>query len=82
MQTVKDLGTPISEALDLAGTNGVLVQAQGKAPFTLLPLDDDLIDFLVERNPRFIAECGEIRQRMQAGASCTQAEINAIFGRK
>lgn len=81
MSTVNDLHTTIGEALDLAGTSGVLIQAQGKTPFALIPLDDELIDFLIERNPRFIKECEEIRQRMRAGTPRTQAQINAMFGR-
>ena len=30
----------------------------------LLPLDDDVIDLLIERSPRFRADCLEIRERM------------------
>lgn len=81
MPTVNDLRTPIGEVLDLAGAGGVLVQAEGEARFALMPLDDDLLDFLIERNPRFIDECRQIRRRMQNGVAHTQAEIEALFGR-
>jgi len=81
MQTIHDLRTPIGEILDRAGTSGLLVQAQGKVPFALIPLDDDVLDLLIERNPKFIEECGQIRQRMQQGGSHTQDEIKAMFGR-
>lgn len=82
MQTVSDLCTPIGDVLDLAGDSGVLVQGQGKAPFAVIKLDDDLLDFLIERNPRFIAECNSIRQKMQSGASHRQAAIDEMFSRK
>lgn len=82
MPTVNDLRTPIGDVLDLAGENGVLVQRHGKTPFAVIPLDDDVIDLLIERNPQFIAECHAIRQRMQQGALHSQAEVNEMFGRK
>ncbi len=82
VQTVNDMKTPIGELLRLAGTSGILLQAHGEPPYALVPLDDELIDFLIERNPRFIDECRQIRQRMHKGASRTQQEVDALFGRK
>ena len=82
MPTVNDLRTPIGDVLDLAGDQGVLVQRHGKTPFAVIPLDDDVIDLLIERNPQFIAECNAIRQRMQNGARHSQADVNKLFGRK
>jgi hypothetical protein len=41
----------------------------------VIPLDDDLIDYLIERNPTFRADCREIRGRMDAGQSQTHDEV-------
>ena len=82
MQTVNDLQTPIGEILQRVGSDGILLQTQGNSPFALMPLDEELLDFLIERNPGFIDECRQIRQRMAAGHTHSQEEVNAMFGRK
>jgi hypothetical protein len=41
----------------------------------LLPLDDDLIDFLIERSPTFRDRCREIRRRMDSGRFQTHDEV-------
>ncbi|HJT34909.1 MAG TPA: hypothetical protein VJ783_22975 [Pirellulales bacterium] len=81
VQSVSDLQMPIGQVLKLAGSEGVLLKPQGQLPFALIPLSDELIDFLLERNPRLIDDCREIRQRMASGATHTQEEVNAMFGR-
>lgn len=82
IQTVNDLHTPIGEILRLAGSDGVLVQPPGEPPFAVMRLDEDLLDFLIERNAQFIEDCGQIRQRMANGAKRSQAEVDSMFGRK
>ncbi len=81
VQTVNDMQTPIGDLLRLAGSAGILLKPHGESPFALVPLDDDLIDFLLERNPRFIEECRRIRENMRHGGSRTQEEVNDLFGR-
>lgn len=81
IHNLNDLHTPIGDVLQLAGTEGVLVQPPGESTFAIMPLDDELLDFLVERNPRFIEECQQIRDRMASSSSHSQAEINSLFGR-
>jgi hypothetical protein len=75
VQPVSNPDTPIGEILKAAGTEGVLLESEGQGSFALIPLDDDLIDFLVERNPRFRADCHEIRGRMQARQSQTHEDV-------
>jgi hypothetical protein len=41
----------------------------------LLPLDDDVVDFLIERSPAFRARCREIRRRMDSGQFKTHDEL-------
>ena len=74
-QTVTNLMTPIGEVLATMGTDGVLLDAVGHDPVAVLPLDDELIDYLVERSPRLIAECRRLRQEMDAGDFVTHEEV-------
>lgn len=74
-QTVTNLTTPIGDVLASMGRDGVLLEAKGHEPVAVLPLDDDLIDYLLERSPRLIAECQRIRREMDAGDFVTHDEI-------
>jgi hypothetical protein len=64
---VNNLKTPIGDLLKDAQADGLLVEGKDKKQYAMIPLDDDLIDYLLERNPTFIQECQKIRQRMRAG---------------
>ena len=64
VQPVSDPNTPIGEILKAAGSEGIVLESEDQGRYALLPLDDDVIDLLIERNPRFRAECLEIRERM------------------
>ncbi len=52
-QPVSDPSTPIGEILKAAGAKGVLLESEDYGSFAVMPLDDDLIDYLIERDPRF-----------------------------
>jgi hypothetical protein len=45
----------------------------------VLPLDDDVLDLLLERNPTFIEECPQIRERMRQGHFVTFEEALQRF---
>jgi hypothetical protein len=75
VKTVNDPKTTIGEILRAAGSEGILLESEDQGRFALIPLDDDLIDFLIERNPKFIADCRETRQRMDAGQFQTHEEV-------
>jgi hypothetical protein len=45
----------IGEILETVGWEGILLETDGQERFALLPLDDELIDFLIERSPTFRA---------------------------
>ena len=74
-QTVTNLMTPIGDVLAAMGTDGVLLDTVGPDPVAVLPLDDELIDYLVERSPRMIAECRRLRREMEAGDFVTHEEV-------
>ncbi len=79
MQQVHDTKTPIGEILKAAEAGGVVVESDSKARYAILPLDDDLLDYLIEHNPKFIAECEEIRSRMRSGHSKSHDEVRNLF---
>ena len=72
---VNDPKTPIGEILKAAGHVGILIESEDQGHFAVIPLDDDLIDFLIERNPRFLAACRQIRGRMDGGQFHTPEEV-------
>ena len=80
IQRIEDLDTPIGIILQAAGTGGAVLESAAEKRYALLPLDDDLIDFLLELDPEFIATCGEIRERMKSGRFQTHDSLRAAFG--
>ncbi len=75
VQAVNDPNTPIGEILMAAGSEGVVLESADLGRFALIPLDDDLVDYLLERSPKFGAHCREIRRRMDAGQFQTHDEV-------
>jgi hypothetical protein len=77
---IKDPNAPISEVLSRASSEAVVLPTQDDDTFVILRLDDDLYDFLIERDPKFIQECTEIRERMRAGNRVSHEEVKRRFG--
>jgi hypothetical protein len=75
IQPVSDPNTPIGEILKSAGSEGVVLETASHERYALLPLDEDVIDLLVERSPKFHAACKEIRERMSAGQFQTHQDV-------
>jgi hypothetical protein len=71
--------TTIGEVLDAASQDGVIVQPDKGSSYAIMPLDDDLIDYLLEKNPRFISDCQQIRERMRRGKYKTYDEVKKMF---
>ena len=57
----------MEQILKAADADGVLLESDSNKRYAVLPLDDDLVDYLLEHNPRFIEDCARIRDRMRAG---------------
>jgi hypothetical protein len=75
VQLVNDPKTPIGDILKAAGSEGILLESEDQGSYAVIPLDDDLIDYLIERSPKFRADCREIRKHMDAGQSQTHEEV-------
>ena len=48
-QSVSDPNTPIGEILKAAGSEGIVLESEDLGHYALLPLDDDVIDLLIEQ---------------------------------
>ncbi len=79
VKQISNMQTPIGELLREVGPDGLLLESPGPARFALVPLDDDMIDYLLERSPNFRKECEEIRQRMAAGRFRTHDEVRKML---
>ena len=75
VQPISDLNTPIGQILKAAGSEGIVLESEGQGRYALLPLDDDVIDLLIERNPTVRDHCHEIRERMDSGQFQTHEEV-------
>jgi hypothetical protein len=71
--------TPIGEILKAAESNGSVIRSGDQESYALLPLDEEVIDFLLERNPKFIEECEQIRQRMKSGEYYSREEVEKLL---
>ena len=78
IQHLKDLKKPIGDILKDMGPEGVLLES-AQERYAVIPLDDDLIDFLIERSPKFAEDCKLIRERMKAGAFKSHQEVRELL---
>ena len=69
----------ISELIDQARDEPLILETEGAENFVLLPVDDELIDLLLKRSPRLIEKCREIRERMQQGEYRTHEQVMEMF---
>ena len=75
IQKLVDAVVSIQEVLDAAGSDGTILEVPGKKSFVLIPMDDDVLDFLLERNPKLIQDCVQIRDRLRSGHSRSHDEV-------
>ena len=75
VHSVTDPNTPIGEILKAAGSEGIVLESEDHGPYALIPLDDEVLDLLLERSPKFRAHCRAIRERMDAGQFQTHEEV-------
>jgi len=78
-QRLSDRSSPIGSVLDAADDEGaILLEPQGSRSYALVPLDDDLLDCLLEHNPRLIKESARIARRMKRGTFFTH-QVKRMF---
>jgi hypothetical protein len=79
MLSVTDPKIPIGEILEDMGSEGILLEGKNQRCYAVIPLDDDLLDYLVERSPKFIEDCRQIREQMRAGKFHSRDEVRQLF---
>lgn len=80
VQILKSTNQVIADLLDEARQEPVILKTTGNGDFAVLPLDDDLIDLLLSRNPRLIEECRGIEERMKEGKYLTHEQVLTALG--
>jgi hypothetical protein len=65
----------LTDLLDSAEQEPMILRREGGGDFALLPMDDDVADLVLERSPAFIEHCRQIRGRMKQGDYHTQEEV-------
>lgn len=79
IQKVSPSDTSLRTVLQKARAEPVVLQAEEEGDFAVLPLDEEVLDLLLERNPAFIEECRQIRERMRQGDYVTYEEALQMF---
>jgi len=71
--------TKLVALLDRARREPLILRSESSGDFVLLPVNDDVLDLLLERDPVFIQECREIQQRMEQGENLTHEQALAVL---
>ena len=79
IQKVSSTDTSLRTMLQKARAEPLVLQAEEEGDFAVLPLDDEVLDLLLERNPTFIEECRQIRERMRQGDFVPYEEARKRF---
>jgi hypothetical protein len=69
----------IGELIEQARNEPLIFETEGAGSFVLLPVDDELLDLLLERSPRLIERCRQIRERMEQGEYWTHEQVMEMF---
>ncbi len=69
----------IGELIDQARDEPLIFETECAGNFVLLPVDDELLDLLLERSPRLIKKCRQIRERMEQGEYWTHEQVIDMF---
>jgi len=72
----------IEELIGRAREEPLIFETEGNESFVLLPVDDELLDLLLERSPRLIEKCRQIRERVEQGKYHTHEQVMEMFGEK
>ena len=74
--------SPIGAVLDAVDDEGaILLEHGGRRTYAVMPLNEELLDYLLEHNPKLIRESARIRRRMQAGTYHTHDQVKRMLKR-
>jgi len=77
---IRDLNISLGAILKSLGAKGGVLEIPGKKGYVLLPLDDEFVDSLLERSPKLIKECRQIRACMAAGEFVSHEQVKKRLG--
>lgn len=79
LRHISNMKAPIGEIIDAAGEDGLLIDRHGLPAFAVIPLDDELLDYLLERSPRLIEDCKRVRQAMRQGEFHSHDDVRKLL---
>lgn len=82
LRRIRNLKSPIGKVIDAADEDGVLLEREGRRLYAVIPLDDELLDYLLERNPALIRQCERIRRQMKRGVFRSHDEVKQMLGER
>jgi hypothetical protein len=56
-----------------------MLKRKGKTRFLLAPLNDDMLDFLLEHSPKLMRECEKRRRNARMGKVRSLEEVKHMF---
>lgn len=75
VEKISPTDTNVTTLLNKAREEPLILHTEEAGDFALIPLDDEVIDLLLELNPTFIGECRQIRERMKQGEYLTHGQV-------
>jgi hypothetical protein len=75
VERISPADADVAALLNRARDEPLILQTEAAGDFAVLPLDDEILDLLLERSPRLRAECEQIRERMKQGAYLTHKQV-------
>jgi len=80
LRRLNNPSSPIGTVLDAVDDEGgILLEHEGRRTYALMPLNDDLLDYLLEHNPKLIKKSARIRRRMKYGAFHTHEQVKRML---
>jgi hypothetical protein len=79
VEKISPEASEIVALLNRARREPLILRSENSGDFALLPVDDDGLDLLLERDPIFIQECHEIQKRMEQGEYLTHEQVLAAL---
>ena len=80
---LKDAGTSVKHFVSSKNGAPLIIKSRGKTVAALVHLgDDDLEDFLLSNNPKFIEILEDSRQQCRRGETISSADLKKEFGIK
>jgi hypothetical protein len=67
--------TELAGILHSAREEPVILRSGETGDYVVLPLDEEVVDLLLERNPALIEECRQIRETMRRGSYVTHEQL-------